>query len=157
MIARCNCTDHSILWHVIKNDLGIFLYFYLNYTIALEGNALGELHYLWLDIYYSLYTTGRPSISDKIWWWNLDLSLIPMLLVTKLIFITMALFCKSGFGLFHLVSAYSLTEHYWISRNQPAFPPAEPALLRRLLVTNYYIAIACTFSGEFSEETLICH
>jgi hypothetical protein len=24
-------------------------------------------------------------------------------------------------------SLFSLTEHYWISRNQPAFPPAEPA------------------------------
>jgi hypothetical protein len=33
-------------------------------------------------------TTGRLSISDKMWWRNLDLSLIPMLLVTKLIFIT---------------------------------------------------------------------
>jgi hypothetical protein len=34
--------------------------------------------------------------------------------------------------MFRLVSAcfslFSLTEHYWISRNQPAFPPAEPAL-----------------------------
>jgi hypothetical protein len=33
--------------------------------------------------------------------------------------------------MFRLVSAcfslFSLTEHYWISRNQPAFPPAEPA------------------------------
>jgi hypothetical protein len=46
MMARCNCTNHSILWHVIKNDLEIFLYFYLNHDIALEGSALGELHYL---------------------------------------------------------------------------------------------------------------
>jgi hypothetical protein len=33
--------------------------------------------------------------------------------------------------MFRLVSAYfslfSLTKYYWISRNQPAFPPAEPA------------------------------
>jgi hypothetical protein len=29
--------------------------FYLNHAISLEGSALGELHYLWLDIYYSLY------------------------------------------------------------------------------------------------------
>ena len=35
-------------------------------------------------------TTGRPSISDKIWWQNFVLSLILMLLVTKLIFTTIA-------------------------------------------------------------------
>jgi hypothetical protein len=55
MIAKCNCTNHSILWHVIKNDLEILVYFYLNHAIALEESALGELQYLWLDIYYSLY------------------------------------------------------------------------------------------------------
>jgi len=33
-------------------------------------------------------TTRRPRISDKMWWQNLDLSLIHMLLVTKLISIT---------------------------------------------------------------------
>jgi hypothetical protein len=55
MIANCNCTNHSILWHVIKNDLEIFLYFYLNHAIAIDGSALSKLHYLWLDIYHLSY------------------------------------------------------------------------------------------------------
>jgi hypothetical protein len=73
MIAKCNYTNHSILWYVIKNDLGIFLYFYLNHAIALEGSALGELHYLWLDIYYSLYICLVTCDLSLLWVDRLDM------------------------------------------------------------------------------------
>ena len=66
------------------------LYPWMTFILFSALHVPCENRYLGILQMKATATTGRPSISDKMWWRNLNLSLIPMLLVTKLIFITIA-------------------------------------------------------------------
>jgi hypothetical protein len=70
----------------MKNDLGIFLYFYQYHAIALEGSALGELHYFWLDIYYSLYIYLVTFDLSLLWVDRLDMVHSPVYVQVIIIF-----------------------------------------------------------------------
>jgi hypothetical protein len=55
MIARHNYTNNGIHWHVVNNNLGIFLYTYLIHANARIGNALRLITIYDLSYAYHYY------------------------------------------------------------------------------------------------------